>query len=42
VRAAVAFLTAAFGFVECTRIGDDHRVFGVPVCASDRHKWPSQ
>lgn len=26
VRAAVAFLTAAFGFVERTRVGDDHRV----------------
>jgi uncharacterized glyoxalase superfamily protein PhnB len=25
VRAAVAFLTAAFGFVERTRIGEDHR-----------------
>jgi uncharacterized glyoxalase superfamily protein PhnB len=25
VREAVAFLTAAFGFVERTRIGDDHR-----------------
>ncbi len=25
VRAAVAFLTAAFGFVERTRIGDSHR-----------------
>lgn len=25
VRAAVSWLTAAFGFVECVRIGDDHR-----------------
>ena len=25
VRAAVAWLTAAFGFVERVRIGDDHR-----------------
>ena len=25
VRAAVSFLSAAFGFVERTRIGDDHR-----------------
>ena len=25
VRAAVAYLTAAFGFVERTRIGEDHR-----------------